>query len=121
MPTYGRVPLRGVVALATTLDHVGPMTRSAIDAALLLQVMAGHDPLDPTSVDVPVPDYARETTGPVRGLRVGVPRGYLWDLLAPAIGAAVEDGARPSYAGSGSRSRTWRCPSGRRRRTPARS
>ena len=90
MPTYGLVPLRGVVALATTLDHVGPMTRSALDAALLLQVMAGHDPLDPTSVDVPVPEYARATTGPVRGLRVGVPRGYLWDLLAPGIDAAVE-------------------------------
>jgi aspartyl-tRNA(Asn)/glutamyl-tRNA(Gln) amidotransferase subunit A len=90
MPTYGRVPLRRVVALATTLDHVGPMTRSALDAALLLQVLAGHDPLDPTSVDVPVPDYARETTRPVRRLRVGVPRGYFWDLLAPAIGAAVE-------------------------------
>jgi aspartyl-tRNA(Asn)/glutamyl-tRNA(Gln) amidotransferase subunit A len=90
MPTYGRVPLRGVVALATTLDHVGPMARSALDAALLLQVLAGHDPLDPTSVDVPVPDYARETTRPVRRLRVGVPRGYLWDLVAPAIGAAVE-------------------------------
>ena len=90
MPTYGRVPLRGVVALATTLDHVGPMTRSALDAALLLQVLAGHDPLDPTSVDAPVPDYARETTRPGRRLRVAVPRGYLWDLLAPAIGDAVE-------------------------------
>jgi aspartyl-tRNA(Asn)/glutamyl-tRNA(Gln) amidotransferase subunit A len=90
MPTYGRVPLRGVVPLATTLDHVGPMTRSAMDAALLLQVMAGHDPLDPTSVEAAVPDYARETARPVRGLRVGVPRGYLWDLLAPAIGGAVE-------------------------------
>ena len=90
MPTYGRVPLRGVVALATTLDHVGPMTRSALDAALLLQTMAGYDSLDPTSVDVPVPDYARETSRPVRRLRVGVPRGYLWELLAPGIGKAVE-------------------------------
>ena len=90
MPTYGRVPLRGVVPLATTLDHVGPMTRSALDAALLLQVLAGHDPLDPTSAEVPVPDYAREVARRVRGLRVGVPRGYLWDLVAPAIGTAVE-------------------------------
>jgi aspartyl-tRNA(Asn)/glutamyl-tRNA(Gln) amidotransferase subunit A len=90
MPTYGRVPLRGVVPLATTLDHVGPMTRSALDAALLLRVLAGHDPLDPTSAEAPVPDYAREAARPVRGLRVGVPRGYLWDLLAPAIGTAVE-------------------------------
>jgi aspartyl-tRNA(Asn)/glutamyl-tRNA(Gln) amidotransferase subunit A len=90
MPTYGLVPLRGVVPLATTMDHVGPMTRSALDAALLLQVLAGHDPLDRTSADMPVPDYAHDLARPVRGLRVGVPRGYLWDMLAPAIGAAVE-------------------------------
>jgi aspartyl-tRNA(Asn)/glutamyl-tRNA(Gln) amidotransferase subunit A len=90
MPTYGLVPLRGVVPLATTMDHVGPMTRSALDAALLLQVLAGHDPLDLTSTDMPVPDYAHDLARPVRGLRVGVPRGYLWDMLAPAIGAAVE-------------------------------
>src|SRR5262249_49144762 len=90
MPTYGRVPLRGVVALATTMDHVGPMARSALDAVLLLQALAGHDPLDRTSVDVSVPDYAHEIARPIRGLRVGVPRGYLWDMVAPAIGAAVE-------------------------------
>jgi aspartyl-tRNA(Asn)/glutamyl-tRNA(Gln) amidotransferase subunit A len=91
MPTYGRVPLRGVIALATTLDHVGPMARSALDAALLLQGTAGYDPLDPTSVDAPAPDYARETAGPPRPLRIGVIRGpYLWGLLAPAIGKAVE-------------------------------
>ena len=90
MPTYGRVPLRGVVALATSLDHVGPMTRSAMDAALLLQVLAGHDPLDRTSVDAPVPDYARETTRPVHDLTVAVPRGFLWEQVAPAIGSAVE-------------------------------
>jgi aspartyl-tRNA(Asn)/glutamyl-tRNA(Gln) amidotransferase subunit A len=90
MPTYGRVPLRGVVPLATSLDHVGPMARSAMDAALLLQAMAGHDPLDATSVDAAVPEYARQAAAPVRGLRVGVPRGYLWDLLPPAIGGAVE-------------------------------
>ncbi|PYM55415.1 MAG: Asp-tRNA(Asn)/Glu-tRNA(Gln) amidotransferase GatCAB subunit A, partial [Candidatus Rokuibacteriota bacterium] len=56
-PTYGRVPLRGVIALATSLDHVGPMARSAEDAALLLGALAGHDPADPTSADVSVPDY----------------------------------------------------------------
>ncbi len=90
MPTYGRVPLRGVVALATTLDHVGPMTRSALDAALLLQVLAGHDPLDGTSVDVAVPDFVHEATRPVGRLRVAVPRGYLWEVLPSAIGEAVE-------------------------------
>jgi aspartyl-tRNA(Asn)/glutamyl-tRNA(Gln) amidotransferase subunit A len=90
MPTYGRVPLRGVVPLATTLDHVGPMTRSATDAALLLQALAGHDPLDPTSVDVPVPDFAREAARPPARLRVGVPRGFLWEALPSPIGAAVQ-------------------------------
>ena len=90
MPTYGRVPLRGVVPLATSLDHVGPMTRSAHDAALLLQVLAGHDPLDPTSVDVPVPDFAREVAQQTARLRIGVPRGFLWEQLAPGIGEAVE-------------------------------
>lgn len=97
-PTYGLVPLRGVVPLATTLDHVGPMTRSALDAALLLQVIAGHDPLDPTSAHARVPDYARAgvpgeagvVEEPVCGLRASVPRGYVWDQLGPGIGAAVE-------------------------------
>src|SRR5262249_54450306 len=90
MPTYGLGPLRGGVPLAPTLDPVGPVTRSALDAALLLQALAGYDPLDRTSVDVPIPDYADEITRPVRSLRLAVPRGYLWDMLAPAIGAAVE-------------------------------
>jgi aspartyl-tRNA(Asn)/glutamyl-tRNA(Gln) amidotransferase subunit A len=91
MPTYGLVPLRGVVALATTLDHVGPMSRSALDAAILLGAIAGHDPLDPTSAHAPAPDYAHDVAHPhASGLRVGVPRGYLWDQLPSPIGAAVE-------------------------------
>ena len=89
-PTYGRVPLRGVIALATSLDHVGPMTRSAEDAALLLGALAGHDPADPTSADIPVADYRAELGRPVRGLRAGVLRGPLWDGLPPAIAAAVD-------------------------------
>ncbi|HLE43467.1 MAG TPA: amidase, partial [Methylomirabilota bacterium] len=88
-PTYGRVPLRGVIPLATSLDHVGPMTRSAHDAALLLGVIAGHDPDDPTSADQPVPDYRAELAAPVRGVRIGVPRGYFWEALPPDIAAAV--------------------------------
>jgi aspartyl-tRNA(Asn)/glutamyl-tRNA(Gln) amidotransferase subunit A len=88
-PTYGRVPLRGVVALATSLDHVGPMARSAHDCALLLGVMAGADPLDATTVETPVPDYAAELAGSVRGLRVGVVRGYFWEALPADIAAAV--------------------------------
>jgi aspartyl-tRNA(Asn)/glutamyl-tRNA(Gln) amidotransferase subunit A len=89
-PTYGRVPLAGVIALATSLDHVGPMTRSAEDAALLLAAIAGHDPADPTSVDAPVADYAAELARPIRGLRVGVPRRYFWDALPADLARAVE-------------------------------
>ncbi len=88
-PTYGRVPLRGVIALATSLDHVGPMARSAHDCALLLSVIAGGDPADATTADVPVPDYAAALGGPVRGLRVGVPRGYFWEALPADIAGAV--------------------------------
>jgi aspartyl-tRNA(Asn)/glutamyl-tRNA(Gln) amidotransferase subunit A len=90
-PTYGRVPLRGVIALATPLDHVGPMARSAEDCALLLGAIAGHDPDDPTSSDVPVPDYAAELTRPVGELRVGVPRAYFWDALPAEIAHAVAE------------------------------
>jgi aspartyl-tRNA(Asn)/glutamyl-tRNA(Gln) amidotransferase subunit A len=89
-PTYGRVPLRGVIALATSLDHVGPMTRSAHDAALLLGAIAGHDPEDGTSADVPVADWAAEVTRPLSRLVVGVPRGYFWDALPDDIARAVE-------------------------------
>ena len=90
MPTYGLVPLRGVVPLATTLDHVGPMARSALDAALLLQVLGGHDRLDPTSVQTVDYDVVPAAGWCGGGLRVGVPRGYLWDQLAPPIAVAVE-------------------------------
>jgi aspartyl-tRNA(Asn)/glutamyl-tRNA(Gln) amidotransferase subunit A len=89
-PTYGRVPLRGVIPLAASLDHVGPMARSALDCALLLGVIAGHDPDDPTSAAQPVPDYAAGLEAPLRGLRVGVPWLYPWDTLAPDIGRVLE-------------------------------
>ncbi len=88
-PTYGRVPLRGVVALATSLDHVGPMARSALDCALLLGVIAGADAADPTTVARPVPDYAAALAAPLPRLRVGVPRGYFWDALPAPIAGAV--------------------------------
>jgi aspartyl-tRNA(Asn)/glutamyl-tRNA(Gln) amidotransferase subunit A len=89
-PTYGRVPLRGVIPLAASLDHVGPMARSALDCALLLGAIAGHDPDDPTSADQPVPDYAAGLAAPLRGLRVGVPRLYPWDTLAPDVARALD-------------------------------
>ena len=70
-PTYGRVSRRGVFPLSFSLDHVGPMTRDVADNALLLQVLAGYDPLDPGSADMPVPDYSAGIGMGVKGLRIG--------------------------------------------------
>ena len=75
-PTYGRVSRYGMIAFASSLDQAGPMTRSAEDAALLLQAMAGFDPLDSTSSDTPVPDYSVDLDADLEGLRIGLPREY---------------------------------------------
>ena len=75
-PTYGRVSRRGVFPLAFSLDHVGPMTRDVADNALLLQILAGHDPLDPGSADVPVPDFSAELDKGAKGLRIGLVRHF---------------------------------------------
>ncbi len=91
-PTYGRVSRYGVVAYASSLDQVGPMTRDVTDCALLLQAIAGHDPADSTSVDVPVPDYSGALTGDVKGLKVGVPKEYFAAGLQPEVEQAVRTG-----------------------------
>ena len=89
-PTYGRVSRRGVVPLSWALDHVGPMARSAADAAIVLRVIAGHDPGDETSSDEPVPDYAKMLEGHgLKGLRVGVPREYFFDDVDTEVLSAV--------------------------------
>jgi aspartyl-tRNA(Asn)/glutamyl-tRNA(Gln) amidotransferase subunit A len=75
-PTYGRVSRRGVVPLAFSLDHIGPMTRTVRDNALMLQVIAGHDPGDPASADEPVPDHGATLSQGVKGLRIGVIRHF---------------------------------------------
>jgi aspartyl-tRNA(Asn)/glutamyl-tRNA(Gln) amidotransferase subunit A len=75
-PTYGRVSRRGVFPLSWTLDHCGPLGRSVEDTAIALQVMAGHDPQDPSSLDVAVPDYLAAMQRPVKGMRFGVPYGW---------------------------------------------
>ncbi|MDP9268135.1 MAG: Asp-tRNA(Asn)/Glu-tRNA(Gln) amidotransferase subunit GatA [Acidobacteriota bacterium] len=90
MPTYGRVSRYGLIAFASSLDRIGPMTRSVKDAALILQHIAGHDALDPTCANVPVPDYAAEIGKPVKGLRVGVPREYFGEGLDEEVRASVE-------------------------------
>jgi aspartyl-tRNA(Asn)/glutamyl-tRNA(Gln) amidotransferase subunit A len=75
-PTYGRVSRYGLVAFASSLDQIGPITKDVYDAALLLQAIAGHDPYDSTAALVPVPDYTQVLERGVRGLRLGVPREY---------------------------------------------
>jgi aspartyl-tRNA(Asn)/glutamyl-tRNA(Gln) amidotransferase subunit A len=92
-PTYGLVSRRGVMPNSFTYDHAGPMTWTVEDCALALQVLAGHDPLDPASADRPVPDYRRALTGDIRGLRIGILRHFYEEdsVAAPAVRAALED------------------------------
>ncbi|HZS28900.1 MAG TPA: Asp-tRNA(Asn)/Glu-tRNA(Gln) amidotransferase subunit GatA [Candidatus Angelobacter sp.] len=92
MPTYGRVSRYGLIAFASSLDHIGPLTRTVKDAAIILRVIAGRDPLDSTSADVPVPDYEAELAKPVRGLKIGVPQEYFGEGLDAEVRAAVEAG-----------------------------
>jgi aspartyl-tRNA(Asn)/glutamyl-tRNA(Gln) amidotransferase subunit A len=92
MPTYGRVSRYGLIAFASSLDHIGPLTRTVRDAATILRVIAGRDPLDSTSADVPVPDYVAELARPVSGLRIGVPKEYFGEGLDDEVRAAVETG-----------------------------
>jgi aspartyl-tRNA(Asn)/glutamyl-tRNA(Gln) amidotransferase subunit A len=81
-PTYGRVSRYGLTAFASSLDHIGTLARTVRDAALLLQVIAGRDPLDATSAFAPVPDYLAAMEEPVRGLRLGLPKEYFRDLAS---------------------------------------
>ena len=81
-PTYGRVSRYGLTAFASSLDHIGPFGRNVRDAAILLAVIAGRDPLDATSAAAPVPDYTAALNGHVKGLKLGLPREYLKDLTS---------------------------------------
>ncbi|WP_207476165.1 amidase family protein [Arenibaculum pallidiluteum] len=91
-PTYGRCSRWGIVAFASSLDQAGPMTRTVRDAAVMLRSMAGFDPKDSTSVDMPVPDFAAALTGDIRGLRVGIPREYRMDGMPAEIDRLWEKG-----------------------------
>ncbi len=88
-PTYGRVSRYGLTAFASSLDQIGPMTRTVRDAAVLLRAMAGHDPMDSTSVDVPVPDYEAALGADLRGMTLGLPREYFVDGMDPRVERAV--------------------------------
>ena len=90
-PTYGLVPIRGIVPLIISLDHCGPIARTVEDAAILLTAMAGFDRLDITSVEHPGEDYVAGMKQPVSELRIGIPRAPFFDLLDPDVARLVED------------------------------
>jgi aspartyl-tRNA(Asn)/glutamyl-tRNA(Gln) amidotransferase subunit A len=110
-PTYGRVSRYGLVAFASSLDHIGPFSRNVRDSATLLQVMAGRDRFDSTSAEAPVPDYAASLTGDIRGMKLGVPKEYFQDATGEtatlthqaieklaAAGAEIHEISLPSTA-----------------------
>jgi aspartyl-tRNA(Asn)/glutamyl-tRNA(Gln) amidotransferase subunit A len=90
LPTYGRVSRYGLIAFASSLDHIGPLTKTVKDAAVVLRTIAGRDPMDSTSAEVPVPDYVAELEKPVRGLKIGVAKEYLGEGLDQEVRDAVE-------------------------------
>jgi aspartyl-tRNA(Asn)/glutamyl-tRNA(Gln) amidotransferase subunit A len=92
MPTYGRVSRYGLIAFASSLDHIGPLTKTVKDASILLGVIAGHDPMDSTSANVPVPNYEADLAKSVSGLRIGIPKEYFGDGLEAEVRGAVEAG-----------------------------
>lgn len=100
--TYGRVSRYGAGTLGWTLDHIGPMTRTVVDSALMLRAIAGHDPKDSTSSTEPVPDYLKAMTGNIKGLRIGVPTNYFFDDLEPDVAGNVRK-ALETLSGLGAR------------------
>jgi aspartyl-tRNA(Asn)/glutamyl-tRNA(Gln) amidotransferase subunit A len=90
MPTYGRVSRYGLIAFASSLDHIGPLTKTVKDAATVLRTIAGRDPMDSTSAEVPVPDYVADLEKPVRGMKIGVAKEYLGEGLDAEVRTAVE-------------------------------
>jgi aspartyl-tRNA(Asn)/glutamyl-tRNA(Gln) amidotransferase subunit A len=116
-PTYGRASLRGIMPLSWTLDHVGPIVKTVEDAALMMNVIAGYDPLDPTTVDAPVPDYTRALGAPTALFRLGRPEAYWQGLHAEvqkacdaalALMESITAGARPvELPGAVNGARLW--------------
>ncbi len=90
-PSYGRVSRYGLVAFASSLDQIGPITRDVTDAAILLSIIAGHDPKDSTSVDEPVPDYLKALVPEIKGIKVGVPKEYFIEGMEEGVERAVRE------------------------------
>ncbi len=93
-PTYGRVSRFGIIAFASSLDQVGPMTKDVTDSALMLETIAGYDPADSTSLDIPVPSYLSTLRKKVKGLKVGIPKEYFISGTQPEVEKAVKEGIR---------------------------
>jgi aspartyl-tRNA(Asn)/glutamyl-tRNA(Gln) amidotransferase subunit A len=92
MPTYGRVSRYGLIAFASSLDRIGPLTQNVTDAATIMSIIAGHDPNDSTSASAAVPNYASEIEQPIEGLRIGVPEDYFGEGLEPEVRRNVQAG-----------------------------
>jgi len=89
-PTYGRVSRYGLVAFASSLDQIGPVTKDVTDCALVLNVIAGHDPQDSTSVTNPVPDYTKSLNSDIKGMKIGIPKEYFVEGMQPEVRAGIE-------------------------------
>jgi aspartyl-tRNA(Asn)/glutamyl-tRNA(Gln) amidotransferase subunit A len=93
-PTYGRVSRYGLIALASSLDQIGPFTKDVTDCALVMNAICGHDPLDSTSARVDTPDYTKSLVNDVKGLRIGVPKEYFAEGMEPEVRDAIEKSIR---------------------------
>jgi aspartyl-tRNA(Asn)/glutamyl-tRNA(Gln) amidotransferase subunit A len=93
-PTYGRVSRYGIIAFASSMDQVGPMTKDVRDCALILETIASYDPADATSANRPVPSYSASLTGDIKGLKLGIPKEYFVSGIHPEVEQAVRNGVR---------------------------
>ncbi len=89
-PTYGRVSRYGLVAFASSLDQIGPITKNVKDAAILMNIISGNDPMDSTSASVPVPDFTASIGRDIKGLKIGIPKEYFIEGIDPEVNAAVQ-------------------------------
>lgn len=90
-PTYGRISRYGLIAFASSLDQIGPITKDVEDSALLMNIISGYDPNDSTSADIPVPDYTKALVGEVKGIKIGIPKEYFVEGLDPEVKAIVQE------------------------------
>ena len=93
-PTYGRVSRFGLVAFASSFDQIGPMTKTAEDAAVLMNIISGHDPMDSTSANVPLPDFTTSLSNDVKGLKIGIPKEYFAKGLDADVEKSVQEGIK---------------------------